>query len=112
MPPFQMAFEKEIGKFPSKEQMKIMVSRNKARPLFPQVWKNSNPAIQQLKVKLKKLIITVFFKHVFLFSQMTIMESWDDDGEARLTACCIGTYGIFFFKYSRYTPATNTRVAI
>ena len=21
---------------------------------------------------------------------MTIMESWDDDGEARLTACCIG----------------------
>ena len=61
VPSFQMAYEKEIGLAPSKEQMKIMVSRNKARPLFPEVWKNSNPAIQQLKE--------------------TILDSWDHDGE-------------------------------
>ena len=66
MPPFQMAFEKEIGKFPSKEQMKIMVSRNKARPLFPQVWKNSNPAIQQLKVKFEKFNYNCIFLTFFL----------------------------------------------
>ena len=39
------------------------------RPLFPEVWKKSNPAVQQL--------------------QETIEDSWDHDGEARLTAACI-----------------------
>ena len=54
---------------PSVEQMQILVSKYKARPLFPEVWKNSNPAIQRLRE--------------------TIEDSWDHDGEARLTAICI-----------------------
>ena len=49
---------------PSFEQMKNLLLRKKVRPLFPEVWKDSNPAIQQLKE--------------------TITDSWDDDGEARL----------------------------
>ena len=69
VPPFQLAYQKEIGLKPSHEQMKILVMKNKARPLFPEVWKNSNPAIQQLKE--------------------TIMDSWDHDGEARLTSSCV-----------------------
>lgn len=69
VPAFEQCYEKEIGPSPTFEQMRILVSRNKARPLFPEVWKNSNPAIQQLKE--------------------TIMDSWDHDGEARLTACCV-----------------------
>ena len=51
------------------QQMQILVSRYKARPLFPEIWKNSNPAIQRLRE--------------------TIEDSWDQDGEARLTAVCI-----------------------
>lgn len=67
---FEQAFERELGCLsPSFDQMKLLVSRNRARPLFPEVWKNSNPAIQQLKE--------------------TIEDSWDHDGEARLTALCI-----------------------
>ena len=69
VPPFQLAYQKEIGLKPSQEQMKVLVMKNKARPLFPEVWKNSNPAIQQLKE--------------------TIMDSWDHDGEARLTSSCV-----------------------
>lgn len=45
--------------------MRVLVAQNKARPLFPEVWKDSNPAIQLLKE--------------------TIEDSWDHDGEARLT---------------------------
>lgn len=69
VPDFEMAYVKEIGMNPSLQQMKILVGKNRARPLFPEVWKDSNPAIQLLKE--------------------TIVESWDDDGEARLTASCI-----------------------
>jgi hypothetical protein len=67
-----MAFYQELGPQrtnPTLEQMQILVSRYKARPLFPEVWKNSNPAIQRLRE--------------------TIEDSWDQDGEARLTAFCI-----------------------
>ena len=67
-----MAFYQELGPQranPTLEQMQILVSRYKARPLFPEIWKNSNPAIQRLRE--------------------TIEDSWDQDGEARLTAICI-----------------------
>ena len=49
--------------------MKVLVAIRKARPLFPEVWKNSNPAIQRLRE--------------------TIEDSWDQDGEARVTAFCV-----------------------
>ena len=64
VPPFELAYQKEIGAGnPSFEQMKNLLRRG-VRPLFPEVWKNTNPAIQQLKE--------------------TITDSWDDDSEARL----------------------------
>jgi len=72
VPSYEMAFYQELGTQrdnPSLEQMQILVSRYKARPLFPAIWKNSNPAIQRLRE--------------------TIEDSWDQDGEARLTAFCI-----------------------
>lgn len=69
VPPFEHCFEKEIGLNPCHEQMKILVAKHRARPLFPEVWKDSNPAIQLLKE--------------------TIMDSWDHDGEARLTSWCV-----------------------
>ena len=70
VPDFQLPFEAEVGKNePTYDQMRILVAKNRARPLFPEVWKDSNPAIQLLKD--------------------TIIESWDDDGEARLTSSCI-----------------------
>ena len=69
VPEFKMAFEKEIGSDPSIEQMHVLVSRNRARPLWPQVWKDTNPAIQLLKE--------------------TVEDCWDAEGEARLTAMCI-----------------------
>ena len=65
VPKFELAYEKEMGTVPSLEQMRILVAKNRARPLFPEVWKDSNPAIQMLKE--------------------TITESWEEEGEARLT---------------------------
>ena len=49
--------------------MQNLVSRKKVRPLFPSVWKDSNPAVQLLKE--------------------TTEYCWDQDGEARLTALCV-----------------------
>ena len=71
VPQFELAYEKEMGTSPppTSEQMRILVAKHKARPLFPEVWKDSNPAIQMLKE--------------------TITESWEEEGEARLTTCCI-----------------------
>ena len=71
VPQFELAYEKEMGTSPPPtfEQMRILVAKHKARPLFPEVWKDSNPAIQMLKE--------------------TITESWEEEGEARLTTCCI-----------------------
>lgn len=69
VPEYKMPYEAEIGFHPSFEQMQVLISRNKARPLFPEVWKDSNPAIRSLKE--------------------TIEDCWDQDAEARLTALCV-----------------------
>uniref|UniRef100_A0A0K2SXD3 receptor protein serine/threonine kinase n=1 Tax=Lepeophtheirus salmonis TaxID=72036 RepID=A0A0K2SXD3_LEPSM len=71
VPEFEYPFQKETkGRSSiSVESMKVLVSRYKSRPLFPSVWKDSNPAIQLLRE--------------------TIEDSWDQDGEARLTAFCV-----------------------
>ena len=49
--------------------MQVLVARNKARPLFPSVWKDTNPAMRLLKE--------------------TIEDCWDHDAEARLSAMCV-----------------------
>ena len=71
MPPFVLAYDQELGQVrePILDQMRVVVSVHKARPLFPEVWKNSNPAIQRLRE--------------------TMEDSWDADGEARVTAVCV-----------------------
>lgn len=69
VPSYKMPFEQEVGQKPTFDQLKVLVSRNKARPLFPDIWKDSNPAIRLLKE--------------------TIVECWDQEPEARLTALCI-----------------------
>lgn len=57
------------GLHPTFEQVQVLVVRNKARPLFPSVWKDTNPAIRLLKE--------------------TIDDCWDYDAEARLSAMCV-----------------------
>lgn len=69
VPHYKQPFEKEIGLHPTFEQMQVLVTRHKARPLFPDIWKDSNPAIRALKE--------------------TIEDCWDHDAEARLTALCV-----------------------
>lgn len=59
----------EIGMHPHFEQMQVLVSHNKARPLFPNTWKQGNLAICLLRE--------------------TIEDCWDQDAEARLTALCV-----------------------
>ncbi|XP_064113906.1 probable serine/threonine-protein kinase roco5 isoform X3 [Macrobrachium nipponense] len=68
-PPHMLPFQAEIGLHPSFEQMQVLVARNKARPLFHPVWKDTNPAIRLLKE--------------------TIEDCWDHDAEARLSAMCV-----------------------
>lgn len=69
VPDYKMPFEAEVGIHPSKDQMQVLVARHKARPLFPDIWKDSNPAVRALKE--------------------TIEDCWDHDAEARLTAVCV-----------------------
>ncbi|XP_060063193.1 bone morphogenetic protein receptor type-2-like [Ylistrum balloti] len=68
-PEYMLPFQKEAGNHPSFEEMQILVSRNKVRPKFPEVWKDYNQAIRALKE--------------------TIEDCWDHDAEARLTAMCV-----------------------
>ena len=63
VPDFALAFDAELQSSnnavrqeasqprqgPTLDQMRNLVSRLKARPLFPPVWKDSNPAVQRLK---------------------------------------------------------------
>ncbi|XP_022199532.2 bone morphogenetic protein receptor type-2 [Nilaparvata lugens] len=69
--PYALPFQEEVGLHPSFEQMQVMVSRNKARPLFPALWKDWRDygAVRLLRE--------------------TIEDCYDQDAEARLTALCI-----------------------
>jgi len=43
MPEFSLPYQAEAGNHPTFEEMQLMVSRNKVRPKFPEVWKEYNP---------------------------------------------------------------------
>lgn len=43
MPDFALPYQNEAGSHPSFEEMQVLVSRNKVRPKFPEVWKDYNP---------------------------------------------------------------------
>lgn len=61
-------FYKEAGESPTLEQMQGLVSRRKARPLWPTSWKDTAAA---------RLLME------------TAEECWDQDAEARLTSLCV-----------------------
>lgn len=87
VPQYKLPFEQEVGLTPTFDQMKVLVTRNKARPLFPDIWKDSNPAIRLLKE--------------------TIVECWDHEPEARLTALCIEERSLELpHLWSRYKMGT------
>lgn len=69
VPDYQMPYQQEAGLQPTFEEMQILVSRNKVRPKFPDVWPSHNQAVGILKE--------------------TMEECWDHDSEARLTAVCV-----------------------
>jgi len=56
------------GHHPTFEQMQVLVSRHKARPLFPELWRDWTAV---------KLV------------RETVEDCWDQDAEARLTALCV-----------------------
>lgn len=56
------------GQHPSFEQMQVLVTRKKARPLLPEGW---------LDCAATRLV------------RETIDDCWDQDAEARLTALCV-----------------------
>lgn len=67
-PPYRLPFEAEVGHHPTFEQMQGLVSRHKARPLFPEIWWD--------------------WAGVRLLRE-TVDDCWDQDAEARLTALCV-----------------------
>ncbi|XP_020292585.1 bone morphogenetic protein receptor type-2 [Pseudomyrmex gracilis] len=68
VPQYKQPYESEIGLHPTFEQMQVLVSRNKARPLL------EGNLIDRPGVRLIK---------------ETMEDCWDADAEARLTALCI-----------------------
>ncbi|XP_041371849.1 uncharacterized protein LOC121385295 [Gigantopelta aegis] len=69
VPEYMLPYQAEVGAHPSFEEMQVLVSRNKARPKFPEIWKDTNQAIR--------------------FLRETIEDCWDSDAEARLTTLCV-----------------------
>lgn len=67
VPKYSMPYELEVGKNPSYDQLQVLVSRHKARPLFPTGW-GDGPAAK--------------------IARETCEDCWDHDAEARLTALC------------------------
>jgi hypothetical protein len=61
-------FDVITGHHPTFEQMQGLVSRHKARPLFPELWRDW-AAIRLVRE--------------------TVEDCWDQDAEARLTALCV-----------------------
>lgn len=51
VPEYMLPFQAEVGIHPSFEDMQDFVSREKRRPLFPDLWKSTNSAIRALKVR-------------------------------------------------------------
>jgi len=41
-PDYRLPFEAEVGAHPSFEEMQVAVSRNKLRPAFSDMWKDTN----------------------------------------------------------------------
>ncbi|XP_012285633.1 bone morphogenetic protein receptor type-2 isoform X2 [Orussus abietinus] len=68
VPAYKQPFENEIGLHPTFEQMQVLVSRNKARPIL------EGNLVDKPGVRLIK---------------ETMEDCWDSDAEARLTALCI-----------------------
>lgn len=66
--PYSPPFYKEAGENPTLEQMQTLVSRHKARPLWPPSWKDTAAA---------RLLCE------------TAEDCWDQDAEARLTSLCV-----------------------
>ena len=69
VPEYELPFQKEAGVKPTFQVMQSLVGRKKARPLFPDVWKQNDSTVRVLKE--------------------TMGECWDADAEARLTAKCV-----------------------
>lgn len=67
-PPYKSPYEAEAGKKPSFEHMQVLISRHKARPLFPASWGGDAAA---------------------KIARETCEDCWDHDAEARLTALCV-----------------------
>ncbi|XP_044265362.1 bone morphogenetic protein receptor type-2 isoform X2 [Tribolium madens] len=67
-PSYTPPFFKEAGENPTLEQMQTLVSRHKARPLWPPSWKDTAAA---------RLLCE------------TAEDCWDQDAEARLTSLCV-----------------------
>ena len=62
-PDHRLPFEAEVGAHPSFEEMQVAVSRNKMRPAFPDLWKNTN-MVQGLTM-LCYVIITTLNKNCY-----------------------------------------------
>ncbi|GFR65451.1 receptor protein serine/threonine kinase [Elysia marginata] len=69
MPDYQLPFQAETGSHPLFEELQVLVVKYKTRPKFPEVWKDTHPAVRSLKE--------------------TIQDCWDSDADARLTALCV-----------------------
>lgn len=83
-PPYASPYEAEIGKSPSFEQMQVLVSRHKARPLFPINWGGGAAA---------------------KIAKETCEDCWDHDAEARLTALCAEER---LHELSKFEPKNTT----
>ena len=54
-PVYQLPYELQLGLHPTFEDMQVAVSRNKTRPPFPDMWKDTNMASVHVSQKLSPL---------------------------------------------------------
>lgn len=58
-PDYRLPFEAEVSAHPSFEEMQVAVARNKLRPAFPDMWKNTNMVLTVDFILLSIILIFV-----------------------------------------------------
>ena len=81
VPEYKLPYQAEIGVQPTFEEMQLLVTKNKARPAFPDVWKDTNQVWWRIMVMAGWRIGGGWVKDWWWLGEGLVMGGWRiDDG--------------------------------
>lgn len=90
VPDYQMPYQQEAGSQPTFEEMQILVSRNKVRPKFPEVWQSHNQVSNRFHNQPKH----IYMSHDDWNQVGNFKHRFKEDIDS--TYICLGTIDIIF----------------